>query len=415
MNKLTVVVINDYAYENGGAARVAISEACALAKRGHEVFFFAACGPAAKELEKAGVHVELTEQPDLLGEPFRLRAAFRGLWNVSAAQKLSRLLEKIGVSRGIAHVHGYTKALSSSVVRAAAEKGSGVFLTLHDYFPICPNGAFYLFPKGCSCPYTPLSLACITTHCDARNYAHKLWRTARTLLGHFPGRISKDIHRFFAVSEFCREKIENFLPPGKVAVLPNPVEVPCKPRTAAEKSREIVFAGRLSYEKGADLLLDAFREARLKGFKLVIIGDGPLREILHASFPGVQWLGWLTKKAFWTKLSQARALVYSTRLMETDGMAVSEAMAFGVPVIVPRGSAPAEKIPHEKGGWFFESGNTSDLRRVLKRLEDDREVEKKSKEAYHAAWKNPFTLGRHIAALERHYRMLEDNRKSSRR
>ena len=47
---MTVVITADYAYVNGGAARIALESAKGLAARGHDVVLFTAVGPVAEDL-----------------------------------------------------------------------------------------------------------------------------------------------------------------------------------------------------------------------------------------------------------------------------------------------------------------------------------------------------------------------------
>src|SRR5690349_10758994 len=71
-------------------------------------------------------------------------------------------------------------------------------------------------------------------------------------------------------------------------VIPNPVQpAPAHPLDPSEKTkgvRIVVAMGRLSREKGFDLLLEAFSRiaSRHRDWKLQILGDGPLRSELQA-------------------------------------------------------------------------------------------------------------------------------------
>ena len=62
----TVIVLNDYCHVQGGASRVAVDEAVALAQQGLEVIFFGAVGPVCDELKQAPLTVICLDQPELL-------------------------------------------------------------------------------------------------------------------------------------------------------------------------------------------------------------------------------------------------------------------------------------------------------------------------------------------------------------
>ncbi|MBA3916354.1 MAG: hypothetical protein H0X25_21420 [Acidobacteriales bacterium] len=87
-----VVVVNDFAHVNGGAAQVAISSAVGLAARGHRTWLFAAVPPISDSLRVNNLQVVLTEQCDIASDSHRLQAAARGLWNLKAAAAMRNLL-----------------------------------------------------------------------------------------------------------------------------------------------------------------------------------------------------------------------------------------------------------------------------------------------------------------------------------
>jgi len=129
-----------------------------------------------------------------------VRAAARGIWNRKSAALVRELAGLADSNRAVVHVHGFTKVLSASVIRAAVDSGLPVVATLHDYFATCPNGAFFIYPRGEICHLTPLSARCVGTHCDARGYSHKLWRVARSAVqqrfGAMPAGLSDFVRRY---------------------------------------------------------------------------------------------------------------------------------------------------------------------------------------------------------------------------
>ena len=72
---MNVVVVNDFAHVNGGAAQVALSSANALAERGHDVTLFAAVGGSSAQAKRGAMRVVCTHQHDIASDPSRTRAA----------------------------------------------------------------------------------------------------------------------------------------------------------------------------------------------------------------------------------------------------------------------------------------------------------------------------------------------------
>ncbi len=82
-----VVVVNDTAHVNGGAAKVAIASSIGLAKNGWEVFFLAGVGPVDPELSKCdGLAVICTNQFEILSDPNRVCADGPGLVEYAGAR-----------------------------------------------------------------------------------------------------------------------------------------------------------------------------------------------------------------------------------------------------------------------------------------------------------------------------------------
>ena len=93
INIVHVVIVNDFASVSGGAAQVAFAGARGLAERGHRVTFFAAVGPVDAALAKhTNITVHCLEQEDILRDPQRMRALWRGIWNSKAGVVFDELL-----------------------------------------------------------------------------------------------------------------------------------------------------------------------------------------------------------------------------------------------------------------------------------------------------------------------------------
>ena len=200
-NTRTIVVLNDYCHINGGASKVAIDEAVSLADAGERVIFLGASGPIGKELQNSKAEILCLDQPELITASKNPGVLFQGLWNMAAHAKMGALLATLDTYSTIIHLHGYTKALTASPIRAAVERGFKVVCTLHDFFAACPNGAFFDYTKNQICPRRGLSVDCITTNCDKRHYHHKLYRVARSTVQKTLGRLPDGVKEYITLSQ----------------------------------------------------------------------------------------------------------------------------------------------------------------------------------------------------------------------
>lgn len=159
------------------------------------------------------------------------------------------------------------------------------------------------------------------------------------------------LDRIVCQSRDMREDLirEFAVPEEKAVVIPNPVDVDeirrrareALPEAAADWSKpfdglRLVAAGRLTFQKGFDLLLDAVASCRDVSMRVAILGDGPLRDDLfeRASQLGigerVHLVGYQENPYPWFR--SADAFVVSSRYEGLSNVML-EALACGTPVI----------------------------------------------------------------------------------
>lgn len=401
-----VVVVTDSLTIDGGSAEVALSSARSLARSGLSVTVFSAAGEASRDLTTCeNLRVVTTNQGYALDSSNRLAGALQGVWNIRARAAMKALLATLDPERTVVHVHGWTKALSSSVVSVAIQKKFPVVLTLHEYFTVCPTGCLYLHRDRSICTLKPMSLACVVKDCDSRSYAFKVYRVIRQVIQRYSGGIPGRITKFIVVSEFSRRILEPLLPPGRFHVVSNPVDVVREERAIAERNDTFVFLGRLSAEKGGLLLAEAAKRADVK---VVFIGEGEQRDSIQRLNPYAKFTGWLDRARVTAQLRRARCLVVPSIWYETLGLAVLEAAALGIPSVVPDGTAVRDLVIPGTSGLTFERGNADDLAAQLVALRDDHLVERLSRAAYDAFWSKPPSMATHLNSLMYTYQSLLD-------
>ncbi len=398
-----VIILNDYCHINGGASKVAIDEAVGLAAAGQKVIFIGACAPICPELANANLEVICLGQTELIKAGKNPFVMLQGLWNFKAAQTMQDLLKKMDKKNTIVHLHGYTKALTTSPVRVAVKQGFKVGCTLHDFFPACPNGAFFDYVKCTPCPKRAMSFDCITTQCDKRHYVHKLYRVARTFIQQKFGGLPSSVKDYITLSKQSAGLLRSYLPKdARYFPLENPIAIPHLPQVNVAENKSVVAVGRLDAEKGIEILLES---AKKSGINLTLVGDGPLRPLAE-SYQNCQVTGWVTPKQVVEELAKARALVFPSLWYETYGLVVAEAAARGVPAIVSDISAASERVEDNITGWHIRSGDIEDLVRALNITKDDETVKRVGEAAYQQFWKSPPVLTKHIEGLRNIYNLL---------
>jgi glycosyltransferase involved in cell wall biosynthesis len=116
----------------------------------------------------------------------------------------------------------------------------------------------------------------------------------------------------------------------------------------------VLYAGRLTTEKGVDLLAEAFLRARKRDGRLhlVLAGGGPeegaLRDRLGAQ---ASFLGWLEGEALALVYASADIFLFASRT-DTLGQVILEAQASGLPVVAVAEGGPADLIDDGRSGML---------------------------------------------------------------
>lgn len=141
----------------------------------------------------------------------------------------------------------------------------------------------------------------------------------------------------------------------------------------SEEDFMILYVGRLAQEKAPLLILDAYRMVENKNKKLFIVGDGPIKSefgkyIRDFNIEGVKMVGFQSQEKISPFYVAADVLVLPS-FRETWGIVVSEAMCFGLPIIVSDSvGAAVDLVRHGYNGFIFPSGNAKKFYFCIKKL-----------------------------------------------
>lgn len=286
-----------------------------------------------------------------------IKGALATPWNPWSAHAIR---QAVAVFRPDAvHVHNTFPLISPSIFRAIGARAARV-LTLHNYRLFCPAAIPMWAGRVCT--------DCLDRHSVWPALRHGCYRNSRLATLPLAGNVAlhralrtwrRQVDAFIALTEFQRERmIDAGLPAELVHVKPNfypgdPAPVPWVVRRPS-----VVFAGRLTAEKGVTALVRAWLLWGVSAPELRIVGDGELRgalERLAATAPDtpIRFLGQLEGTAAQAEIAQARLLVLPSEWFETFGMVILEAFAYGTPAAVSAiGPLPSIVRPGQNGVLF---------------------------------------------------------------
>ncbi|MBK1827804.1 glycosyltransferase family 4 protein [Haloferula rosea] len=118
----------------------------------------------------------------------------------------------------------------------------------------------------------------------------------------------------------------------------------------------VLFVGTLSRLKGVDLLLEVFRDRRLRHVELVLLGDGPLRRMESKMSANVRFLGHRPRSEVSDWMRRTWCLVHPTRA-DTAPNVVKEARVGGIPVITTPTGGQTDYVVDGRSGYLLQAGN----------------------------------------------------------
>jgi glycogen(starch) synthase len=208
--------------------------------------------------------------------------------------------------------------------------------------------------------------------------------------------ITNRSQRVIACSAYMREQIADIfgVAEGRITVIPNgidPLDLPqpdpgemarLRGEFAAPEERLVLLIGRLVYEKGFQLALEAMPRviAAAPGTRFLVAGSGTHEEELkrQAEELGLMehgtFLGWIGDDVLHTLYGIADLTVVPS-IYEPFGLVALEAMASGCPCIVADTGGLREVVPHEEAGLRFAARDPEALAEVAIRVLSDPELE----------------------------------------
>lgn len=135
-----------------------------------------------------------------------------------------------------------------------------------------------------------------------------------------------------------------------------------------------LYAGRLDVEKSVKDLVDAFEVLGMEGARLVLVGEGPMRESLEAlqdTTPGLIVLPYETDREAYAALLASADVYVTAGEHETFGLSVVEAQASGLPVVGVAAGALTERV-HDEIGRLGAPKDAELMAQNMKTVADDR-------------------------------------------
>lgn len=147
----------------------------------------------------------------------------------------------------------------------------------------------------------------------------------------------------------------------KIQQIPNAIDVESLPKNKEKKyEKQIIFAGRLSKEKGVGVLLEICKKLS-DDIDIIILGAGPetdkIKDISNSK-KNVHFLGYLPKEKI-IPLIRGSDILIQPSLNEGISSTILEAMACKIPIIATNVGGNMELIKHNQTGFLVDPNSSS--------------------------------------------------------
>lgn len=295
--------------------------------------------------------------------PQRARAAAKMFRNDDVDRRFRQIIEF--ASPDLVYVLDLSDAFVPNLLKIAArEYDLPIVHRLSDFQLLCPSQHFQRDGRSCTaCLRSPI--AAIRHRCVQSSLTASALRVAQMSYARAMGWYDH-VDLFLAPSRFLRDVLtENGISKHRVAHLPTAVNDPGVSPPACERN-SMLYLGRISAEKGVEVLVRAFAQVRDGGEKLILAGPiatgyaDELRRLAGVfARDRLQILPRPDEAAQAELLRAARFVVHPALSFENMPDSIISALAASRAVMASNIGSIPEVVTQHSNGWLVEPGDVS--------------------------------------------------------
>lgn len=368
-----LVVHNRYLYR-GGEDTVVDAEVNLLRQRGHHVWVYS----------RDNNDIQHMTATDLATSTF---------WSRQTVHELRKVHQQFGPD--LIHAHNIFPLISPSLYHIAQQLRIPVVQTLHNFRLVCPQAMLLRDGRHCEACVGHLPWRAIVHRCYRNSLPQSALTSAMLTVQRVRGTWHRQVNRFIVLNQLCLETFaRGGLPPEKLRIKPNFVESPEVPQWRHRRGG--LFIGRLSTEKGIDVLINALH--KLSGIRIDVYGKGPLQPLVEAA-DNLMYRGFQSAEVLRQKMREAAYLVMPSTGVESFGLVAIEAFACGTPVIATRHGGLRELVVEGQTGLLVPPNDDEALALAIAYAESHPEQMRRMGMAARKNYLNAYTPERNYERL----------------
>lgn len=366
---MKIALVNNYYYLRGGSERVLYHDRDALLAAGHEVLPFVPSDKRNDQATSADFFPIVTDHTRI-GALGALKAASNLIYSPAVGRAFAAFLDSF--QPDVIHCHNVYGRLTTSVLDAARQRGIPTVLTVHDLKLVCPAYLGVRQSQPCLLCQDGGYWRCVRWKCHKQSLVPSLVYSIESYFNRFLRKYDT-VQRFLCPSRFVeRVLIDSGIPSSRTEYHPNALHLESyEPRV--EPGDYVLYAGRLSVEKGLKSLLAASKQMNIP---IRIAGIGPLeseiRAIIEAENLPVRMEGYCSGEHLAQLFQGAAFTVVPSEWYENASMAILESFAYGKPVLAADIGGNPELVLAGETGLLVPSSNPERLAEAGALLWSDR-------------------------------------------
>jgi len=296
----------------------------------------------------------------------------RIFWSLEARKKIKKIIIK--EKPNLAHLHNIYHQISPSILPIFKKYKIPVIMTVHDFALISPSINMFANGKIYAKIIGRHYYRCLFDRCVKKSFWLSLASALEMYFHHKILKVyQKNIDLFICPSQFLAKMlIKAGFKEDKIIVLPNFItSANSSSIDKKENEKYLLYFGRLSAEKGINVLLETMKN--LPNINLKIAGTGPeevncLNTIKKYDLKNVALLGYQTADHLLSLISNAYAVVVPSICYENCPLSILESLALGKPIIASDIGGIPELITNNGNGLLVKANNPEALATAIKKL-----------------------------------------------
>jgi len=408
---MRILQVGKFHFPQGGADKYFLDLSSSLERRGHSVARFSMRHP--KNVPSVW-EPYFSSQVHLTGTLWeKIKALGRPYYSFEERRLFEKLVKDFRPE--IIHVHNICYYLSPSFLLVARKYHIPVVMHLHDYSLLSPNYLLFSEDGNYEGGKAGRYFECVKDRCFKRSYILSLLTALQMYFHHRILKIfAKNITWYIAPSECVKKVVESWRPDIKniKVIMHGTLVTPLDEVVRYEGKPYFLYLGRLSLEKGIDVLIDAFAKMNDTEVVLKIIGSGPEKERLEKKVfslgiqKQVEFLGFKKGNELKIFVEQSVAVVIPSQWREVFGLVAIEAMERGKVVIASRSGALPEIIEDGKTGILFDSRDKEELVQKMRWVLGNEMLSRKIGMCARQTVTERYSLEKHLDQVEKLYQEI---------